>query len=198
MVMTMGENEDIDEETFWKKQIKEFWKIFAVVVVAVICIIIGVFLVLIWFINTSTIGGQGNWHIGDWTLNYVVGFMILLTLWELLFVGVPTALFFGVGGYLWWRRLPEEKKQEYRTREKKEKAHKKEKYGGGGGGSIFMLIAYCIYHAVMGTYNAQFGWYSYTYWLYSFFYLIAWMLIVLGGPIIIILIIVYFVKWRKK
>ena len=100
-----------------------------------ICIIIGLFLVLIWFINTSTIGGQGTWHVGDWTLNYVIGFMILLCLWELLFVGVPTALFFGVGGYLWWRRLPEEKKQEYRGREKKEKAHKKEKYGGGGGGS---------------------------------------------------------------
>ncbi|MFW9867368.1 MAG: hypothetical protein ACFFEN_14830 [Candidatus Thorarchaeota archaeon] len=194
----MGETEDINEETFWKKKVKEFWKVLIVLIVAVVCIIIGVFLVLIWFINTSTIGGMGHWHIEDWTLNYVLGFIILLCLWELLFVGVPTVLFFGVGGYLWWRRLPEEKKQEFRTREKKEKKHKKEKYGGGGGGSIFLFIAYCIYHAVMGTYNAPFGWYSYTYWLYSFFYLIAWMLIVLGGPVVIILIIVYFVKWRKK
>jgi len=194
----MGENEGTDVEAFWKSKIKEFKWIFIIVVVAVICIIIGIFLVLIWFINTSTIGGHGTWHIGDWTLNYVVGFMILLCLWELLWVGVPTALFFGVGGYLWWRRLPDEIKQDFKTREKKGKPHKKEKYGGSGGGGVFILIAYCIYHAVMGTYNAPFGWYSYTYWLYSFFYLIAWMVIVLGGPVIIILIIVYFVKWRKK
>ncbi len=194
----MSENEEISDEAFWKGKLRKHKKALLVMIIAGICVFVGALLVLIWFIETSPLGGQGKWTFNEWTLNYVVGFYILIILWELLFVGVPSGLFFGLGGYLWWRRLPEEEKQEFKDREKKSKKQKAETWGGGGGFGFFMFIAYCIYIAVDGNYNAQFGSRSYTYWVASWFLTFMWILIIFGIPIGIILLIVYLTKWRKK
>lgn len=194
----MAENEDLSDEVFWMKKMKEHWKTLIVVIIAGICALVGAILVLIWFIETSTLGGKGTWTLNRWTLDYVVGFWILIILWELLFVGVPSGLFFGIGGYIWWRRLPEDEKLQFKEREKKAKAYRKEKYGGGGGFSFFMFIAYCIYIALDGHYKTQFGDKPYSYWLYSYLLTFMWIVIIIGIPIAIILLIVYFTVWRKK
>ncbi len=185
------------EETFWKNKLKQHWKALAVVIAAGVFIVIGAIIVGIWFIETSPLGAYGAATFNAWSLNWVLGFVILLFLWELLFVGIPTGLFFGVGGYLWWRRLPDEEKAEIKARDKSKK-HTKETVGGGGGFGIVMFIAYCLYHGIMGNYYTPFGTYSYAFWIYSYLLTIAWMLIVLGGLAIIILTIVYFAVWRKK
>jgi len=193
-------NELTSEEKFWGKKLKEHWKALAVAIIGVIVAFIGGLLVLIWFISTSPIGAQGTALIGDWNLDWVVGFTILITVWELLFVGSPAALFFGLGGYLWWRGLAEEEKQEFKDREKRKKPHRKEKYGGSGGGGGLMFIAYCLYHWIITpqTYYTTFNSLPYTYWLSTGFLTLMWMFIVLGIPVIIILIIVYFTYWKKK
>jgi len=193
----MENSHKLSDEQFWKKKIKEFWKTFLVMIIAGVCAFVGALLVLFWFIQTSPIGGYGLWYFNDWSLMHGVSFMILLILWELLFVGVPAVLFFGVGGYLWWRRLPAETKQEFKDREKK-KTHRTRDVGGGGGFSFFMFIAYCIYIAVQGNYDKAFGTLPYSYWIYSWFLTFMWILIVLGIPALIVLIIVYFKVWRKK
>ncbi|MFX1320602.1 MAG: hypothetical protein ACFFAQ_03050 [Promethearchaeota archaeon] len=192
--------EDVSDEIFWKNIIKQYWKIFVICIIAVIVCAIGVLLVLVWFIETSTLGGQGEWTFNQWTLNYVVGFMILIILWELLLVGVPAALFFGVGGYLWWKKLPDEEKQVFKGREKREKKKYKhsKNWGGGGGFNIFMFIAYCIVIAIDGNYNTRFGQLDYSYFIYAWFFTIMWLLIIFGIPVVIILLIVYFKVWRKK
>jgi hypothetical protein len=193
----MSEDE-ISAKTFWKGWVRKHKTTLLAVIIGGICAFIGLLLVLIWVIEANPFVDPRTGTFNNWTLNYVVGFIIILILWELLFVGVPTGLFFGVGGYLWWRRLPEEEKQEYKEREKKEKQHRKEKVGGGGGFSFFMFLAYCIYIAVDGNYNAQFGSQPYTYWLYSYMLTFMWIVIVFGGLAAIVLIILYFTKWRKK
>lgn len=190
-------SEESSEETYWKNKIKEHWKAFVVVIIACICLAIVALLVLIWYILTSPIGGMGTWTFDQWTLNNIVGFIIQIVLWELLFVGLPAAVFFGLGGYLWWSRLPAEEKEEYKAREKTKK-HRKRNTGGGGGGGLFMFIAYCIYIAVDGNYNAQFGSQPYSYWVFSWFYTVLWLIIIFGIPAGIILLIVYFTYWRKK
>ncbi|MFX0003910.1 MAG: hypothetical protein ACFE9C_00530 [Candidatus Hodarchaeota archaeon] len=193
----MESSNESSDEVFWKNKIKEYFKTFIVIIVAGVVAIIGAVLVFFWFMYTSPIGGQGTWLIGQWTLMHIVCFFILLILWELLFVGLPVALFFGVGGYIWWSRLPEEKKKEFRDREKK-KTHRARDAGGSGGGGAFLFIVYCIYMAVLGYYDVPFGTYRYSFWIEHWFYMIAWILIVLGIPACLILLIVYLTVWRKR
>ncbi|MBA7554941.1 hypothetical protein ES705_47581 [subsurface metagenome] len=189
--------EELSDELFWKQKIKKHLTTFIVIIIAGICIVTGAILVLFWFIQTSPIGLQGTATFDQWSLDWIVGFYILVILWELLFVGIPTGLFFGVGGYIWWNRLPDEEKQEFKARDKK-KTHTKRNAGGGGGFSFFMFIAYCIYMGIQGNYYAEFGSQPYSYWVYSWFLTIMWILIVFGVPICIILLIVYLTVWRKK
>jgi len=189
-------NEELSDEQFWKKKIKEHMPLFIVIIIAGACVFTGILLVLFWFIETSPIGQQGE-LIGDWSLDWIVGFYILVILWELLFVGIPTGLFFGVGGYVWWNRLPDEEKDEFRARDKKE-SHRKRNAGGGGGGSFFMFIAYCIYIGIQGNYYAPFSSQPYSYWVYSWFLTLMWIFIIMGIPACIILLIVYLTVWRKK
>lgn len=193
----MSNEEKVSEEQFWKGIVKEYRTIIIIAIVAVIVLFIGALLVGYWFIQTTPLGGQGTWTFDEWTLNYLVGFMILIMLWELLFIGVPAGVFFGVGGYIWWSNLPQEKKQEFKDREKK-KSHRKKNYGGGGGFSFFIFIAFCILIALKGKYNAQFGSESYSFWIYSWFEAFMWIFIYFGIPVIIICIILYLTVWRKK
>ncbi|NVM36547.1 MAG: hypothetical protein HWN81_13200 [Candidatus Lokiarchaeota archaeon] len=185
------------EEQFWKDFIKKHTNSFIVLIIACVCVIIGALLVVFWIIEVNPFVHPRTGTFNDWTLNYIVGFIIQIILGELLFVGIPTGLFFGAGGYLWWRKLPAEEKQEFKEREKKE-THRTKDYGGGGGFSFFMFIAYCIYIAVDGNYNATLGSQPYSYWVYSWFLTLMWIIIVLGIPAGIILLIVYFKVWRKK
>ena len=190
-------SEELSDVLYWKKTIKNHLTAFIVIIIAGVCIVTGAVLVLFWFIETSPIGLQGTATLDQWSLDWIVGFYILMILWELLFVGVPTGLFFGVGGYIFWSRLPDEEKQEHKARDKK-KSHRKRNVGGGGGGSFFMFIAYCIYMGIQGNYYAEFGSQPYSYWVYSWFLTIMWILIIFGIPICIILLIVYLTVWRKK
>ena len=189
-------SEDLKEKTYWEKKIKEHWKPFVVVIIALIFAFIGAIMVLIWFIETSPIGAHGDALIGDWSLDWIVGFMILLILWELLFVGLPLAVFFIVGFYIWWKRLSDEDKAEFKARDKKK--HRARNTGGEGGGGLLMFIAYCIYIGLQGNYYAPFKSQYYSYWVYAWFYTLMWLVIIFGIPIGIILIIVYFAVWRKK
>ncbi len=193
----MENSNDISEEQFWKEAIKKHTNAFIVMIVAAVCLIIGAVLTLFWIIEVNPFVDPQTGLIGNWTLNYIVGFFIQLILAELLFVGAPAALFFGLGGYLWWSKLPAEDKEWFRARDKKEK-HRKQNWGGGGGFGFFMFIAYCIYIAVDGNYNTPIGTKPWGYWVYSWFLTLMWILIVLGIPALIILIIVYFTYWRKK
>ena len=192
----MENSEKLKEEEYWKKKIKEHWKPFVVVIIALICAFIGAIIVLIWFIETSDIGAQGTALVGDWSLDWIVGFIILLILWELLFVGIPIVVFFIVGFYIWWNRLSDEDKAEFKARDKKK--HRARNTGGEGGGGLLMFIAYCIYIGLQGNYYAPFSSQPYSYWVYAMFYTLMWLAIIIGIPICIILIIVYFAVWRKK
>ena len=192
-------SEEKSKETYWKEFAKKNWKLIAIALAACVVLFVVALVVIISYINTSPIGGQGTWTIDQWTLNNIVGFIIQIVLWELLFVGLPAGVFFGLGGYFWYTRLSDEEKQDMKAREKANK-HRKRNAGGSGGGGFFMFIAYCIYMGAQtpNMYIASFGSQPYSFWIYGMFYTLLWIFIIIGIPVVIILIIVYFTVWRKK
>ncbi len=160
----------------------------AIVVLCYIAVI-----VVIWHIETTPIGNYGTATIDQWSLDWIVGFVIVLILWELLFVGLPAGLFFGLGGYFWWQRLPADEKEWYKKEEKK--SHKSRNAGGSFG--LVLFIAYCIYIAIEGNYYTAFGSLPYTYWVYSYLLTMVWLLIIIGIPIAIAGLI-YLRYWLNK
>ncbi|MBY9021040.1 MAG: hypothetical protein KGD67_08275, partial [Candidatus Lokiarchaeota archaeon] len=99
----MENSNEVSDEVYWKNAIKKHLTAFIVVIIAGVFVVIGAILVLFWFMLTSPIGLQGTATLDQWSLDWIVGFYILVILFELLFVGIPTGLFFGVGGYIWYK-----------------------------------------------------------------------------------------------
>jgi len=179
---------------FWPRKIMEHWKAFTVFIIGCVFAIVGAILVLFWFIETSSIGAMGTATIGEWTLAWIWEFFIFLILWELLIVGIPVAIAFGVGWYLFWNRLSAEEKAEFKARDKKK--HRGSSAGGGFG--LAMFIAFSIYMYFKGDFFTPFGDYPYSYWVYSWFQALGWLLVICGIPAAIILTVVYLKIWRKK
>lgn len=192
----MEPNDSIDSKEFWKQKIKAHWLMFTLCIIAIVACTIGALMVFIWHIETSPIGLQGDATFDQWSLNWIVGFFIVLILWEMLFIGVPAGLFFGLGGYLWWRRLPTEEKNGFNAKWSSEKKSKHAR-NAGGGFSLVLFIFFCIYMMINGTYYAEFGSQPYSYWIYSYLMMIGWILIIIGIPAAIICVIWYITKGRK-
>ena len=189
----MEEVQKKNDEQFWKEEVKKHWKFLILCVAAIVILFIIAINVLIWHIQTSPIGNYGTATFDQWSLDWIVRFIIVLILWELLFVGLPAALFFGLGGYLWWQRLPADEKKGFKDQEKR--SHNKRNTGGGFG--LLLFIAYCIYIAIDGNYYTAFGSQPYSYWLYSYFLMIGWLMIIFGIPMAVAGLL-YLRYWLKK
>ena len=190
----MEENKTCSSDEFWKKIIKNHWLAFIIFIIGCICTLAGAIYVLFWHIETSSIGVMGTATIGEWTLSWIWQFFIYLIFWELLFVGIPAAIAFGVGWIIFKKRLSSEEKYEFDNRDKQK--HRKSSAGGAFG--IFMFIVFSIYMYIKGDFYTPFDNYGYSYWIYSWFEALGWLLIIFGIPIGIILLIVYFMVWKKK
>jgi len=179
---------------FWTGFITRHWKAFIVFVVGCIAALIGAVLVLFWYMETSTIGAMGTATIGEWSVVMIWSFFSYLILWELVIIGIPAGIAFGVGWYVFWRQLPDQDKSMFKARDKR----KHHGSSAGGGFGLFMFIAFSIYLYLIGEINTPLGDKSYSFWVYSWFTALGWLLIIAGVPAVIILILVYFTVWRKK
>jgi len=188
-----GEMMDCSND-FWSKKITQHWKAFIVFVIGCIIALAGAVLVLFWFIETSEFGAMGTATIGEWSLAWIWGFIIYLIFYELLIIGIPAAIAFGLGWYIFWKRLSEEEKAEIKGREKKK--HRGSSAGGGFG--FFMFIAFSILMYLRGEFSTPLGNFPYSYLVYTWFTALGWLLLIGGIPAAIILILVYFTIWKKK
>jgi hypothetical protein len=188
----MDERKDCGDGAFWLKKIRKHWIVFLLFVIGCIIAFAGALMVLFWHIDTSQAGAMGMATIGDWTLAWIWEFFIFLIIWELILIGIPIAIAFGLGYNFWWKNLPEEERAEFEGRWRGRGTAE------GGGFSFGMFIAYSLYMYINGEFYTPFGNYAYSFWVNAWFHMLAWLLIIFGIPAAIILTIVYFTVWRKK
>ncbi|MFX1237843.1 MAG: hypothetical protein ACFE8P_09000, partial [Promethearchaeota archaeon] len=161
--MEKNEENTINNEKFWKEEIKKHWKALVLGAVAFVGLLIVAVVVFIWHVETTPFGNQGTATFNEWSLEWIVGFVIVLVLWELLFVGLPAVLIFGVGGYLWWKTLTSDEQAKFKCEDKKKEKKYKHAGGCGCGCGLFMFIAFCIFMAIHGAYSVPFGSQPYSY-----------------------------------
>jgi hypothetical protein len=180
-------SEDISEEdwSFIKIMLKRHWKVGILFIIGIIAAIVGAILTLFFVMFNSDIGGYGNWTIGDFSFGHIILFLLWLVLWELLFVGIPAAVFFGLTYGIWWYRLPQEEKELMKQKDKEEKGLEKHSNAAGGVFGFIVFIVFLILISIDGNLFRRFNSIAYSYWIIKLFWALLIILLVAGIPALI-------------
>ncbi len=168
------------ESKSWKEFLKKHRVMFTVFVIAVVLIVVGAIYVFLWFVGDAQSIGMVPAILGLWSMGHIVTFILHLIFWEIILVGIPTALA-GAAGWLWWRRLPAEEKMERHSFGKRSRTT-----GGGGGVSLFFFIAFCIKVYLDGNWGMAIGTWTLNYVVYSMLWILIWIIVILGIPAAIV------------
>ena len=179
----MIEVESEQGEKIWKKFIRKHWKMLALLIVATIVAVISAILVFLWFVGDSQATGLVPETLNLWTMGYLLTFLLHLLFWEILFIGIPVVVAIAVIYFIWWKKLPDEERNEYRHRHLFGKQSKSR--DGGGAITFFVNIGFIIKVYIDGNWNIPFAMWKFDYLVYSYLWVIIWMVIIFGIPLVI-------------
>jgi hypothetical protein len=179
----MAELESEQNEKIWKKFIKKQWKMLALCITVAIVAVISAILVFLWFVGDAQATSLVPVTLNLWTMGYLVTFLLYLIFWEVLFIGIPVIIIVVAIYFLWWKRILGEERNEYR------RGHlfgKRSKSRDGGGAITFLVnIGFIIKVYLDGNWNVPFATWTFDYLVYSYLWVIIWMVIIFGIPIVI-------------
>jgi hypothetical protein len=170
-------------EKVWKKFIRKHWKMLAFLIVAAIVAAISVILIFLWFVGDAQATGLIPKTLNLWTMGYLVTFLLHLLFWEILFIGIPIIIVIAAIYFLWWKKLPDEESNEYRHGHLFSKKSKSR--NGGGAITFFVNIGFIIKVYLDSNWNVPFATWTFDYLVYSYLWVIIWIVIILGIPLVI-------------
>jgi hypothetical protein len=158
-------------------------KMLVLFIITAIIAAISAVLVFLWFVGdaqaTSLVPGTLNL----WAMGYLVTFLLHLLFWEVIFIGIPVLVAIAAIYFLWWKKLPAEERKEYRY------GHlfgKRSRSRDGGGAITFLVnIGFIIKVFLDGNWNVPFATWTFDYLVYSYLWVIIWMVIIFGIPLVI-------------
>ena len=183
----MVENEEKIKDEIWKKFLRRHWKVTLGFIAGAVGAVIAAVFVYLWRLADSQATGLVPQLLGNWTVGYIITFILNIILWEFLLVGIPVIAAAAVIFLQWWRKLPEEEREEYEGRPKKNRNRRRVFMGGSGGGLIpfVVIITWLIVVWVGGDWNTLFA----NWWIDDlvdyFIYAFLWDLLIFGVPAII-------------
>jgi hypothetical protein len=170
-----------DEDKIWKIFLRRHWKMFAVFIAIAIVAIIGAISVFRWFVGDAISTGLVPELLGEWSIGYLVTFLLNLLYWEILYIGIPVLIVVVLIIFLWWKKLPKEERKEYR------KGHlffgKSSKSDFGGGISFLVFIFFIIKVWLDGNWGLKFGTWEFEYLISTWITALIWVLIIFAIPI---------------
>jgi hypothetical protein len=191
---------EIGNKVFWKNLTIQYWYFVLIFGLIIIGAIIGFILTVNWYIDTSTIGGQGTWTFDQFSMGTSIEMVIFFFLWILLIVILPTlAVAVSLVAIIWFAVFTPELKEEIKLRFKKDEEHRK-KYGrkseGGGAFGFLMFIGVCIYVVLDGNWLTEFGSLNFRYFVDAWITVFIYGLVIFGIPATIIGIIWFLKKYE--
>lgn len=156
-------------KVFWKDLTVRYWYFILLFGLIFIGAIAGFLLTLEWYLDFS---GTGTNLLGDFSMKSGIIWILMLFVWELLIVALPTLVVGGsIVAILWFIVFPDDLKEELKSRTKnvekkaerwekrhehgKKKHHRSSQSGGAFGFLVF--IGFLIYIAVDGNWNTSFA-----------------------------------------
>jgi hypothetical protein len=162
----------------WKSFMRRHWGAVAILVLAGALAFGGAVYVFLWFVSDAQSSGMVPATLGIWTMANLIAFILHAVFWELLLIGVPTAVA-AAAGWRWWRRLPDGERRGYYF------GGRSRSTGGGGGASLLFFIAFCIKVFIDGKWNVSIATFTVNYVVGSMVTILEWGLAVFGIPIAI-------------
>ena len=170
-------------DKIWKNFLSKHWKMLVVFVIASIVFIAGAIVVLVWFVEDAQLTGLVPGTLDLWTMGYLVTFLLHLILWEILFIIIPVIIAIVTIYFLWWKRLPSGEREEYKRGHLFGKHSKKT--DGGGAISLLVNIGFIIKVYLDGNWDVPFATWEFDYLVYSYLWVLFWIVIIFGVPIAI-------------
>ena len=200
----MSDIEDIEKtaqnvvdnvKEFFRGLMKKYWYLLVLVIIGIVGAFIGFILVILTFINNTGTPPIATWTFNQFSVGTVVLISVLLILWMLLLVVLPTMGYFGIiAGVSWWKILSSDEKSTLKIWMKQEdrKEHRKKRMkrsGGSGGFSFLTILAFLIIVFVNGNWWTLFGNLNFSYFVIAYLTGIIWMAIIAAivGTILLIL-----------
>ncbi|MFX0056150.1 MAG: hypothetical protein ACFFAX_10065 [Promethearchaeota archaeon] len=177
----MNESEEfLDEKQ--KRFLKRHWKmtiVFAVIFAAAVAVAILVFL---WFIDTAQTSGLVPSMLGEFTIGYLITFILHMIFWELALVASWVIVAVAAIYFLWYKQLPEEEQDI--TRGERGRREEGDAFG------FLVAVFWLIITWIEGRWDLAFEAWTLDVWVYSWISAFLWVLLIFGIPIA-----VYFFWW---
>ena len=164
----------------WKKFLTHHWNMLISWIIAAIIAAIGAVLVYSWFVGDAQSTNLVPAVLGQWSMGYIVTFILHLVFWELLIIGIPVAIA-AIICWQWWKQIPDEERKEYHFFTKGTRSER-----GGGGISFLFFVAFCIKVYLDGNWHIAIASWTLDYVVDSTITILFWGAIVFGIPAIII------------
>jgi hypothetical protein len=179
----MVESEQISNEKIWKIFIQKHWKMFATWIAAAVIAVIGAILVFLWFVGDAQATNLVPQTLNLWTMEYLVTFILHTIFWEIILIGIPAIIFVAAVYFLWWKKLPVEERQDYRHRH----LFGKKSRGRDSGGAVTFLVnlGFILKVYLDGNWSIPFATWTFDYLVYSYLWVLLWMAVIFGIPLLI-------------
>jgi hypothetical protein len=175
----MIEENEVAEDSGWRRFFRKHWNVFAVFVAAAILAVAGAVYVFVWFTGNAQSIGLVPSALATWSMNNLVMFILHAIFWELVLIGIPVAIG-AIIGWQWWKRIPEEEKKQYNLSTKSSRSRSAE-----GAISPLLFIAFAIKVYVDGQWNAPIAGFSLDYVVGSMVTILVWIAVIFAIPAII-------------
>jgi hypothetical protein len=170
-------------EKVWKKFLERHWQMLVLFIIVAAIAVIGAVYVFLWFVKDAQITGLVPSTLNQWTIGYIVTFLLNLIFWEIIFIVIPVGIVAIVIYLLWWKKLPDKERDEYN------RGHlfgKRSRWADGGGAvSLFINIIFIIKIYYDGNWDKPIATWEFNYLVYSYLWALFWILVIFGIPIAI-------------
>ena len=180
----MSTEENSSEQSsklFWKNLVIRYWVYVLIFGLIMIGAIIGFILTLDWYLVNASIGGQGTWTFNQFSMGTGVEWIIILFLWLLVIIGLPSSVLVGlIVGIIWFAVFDPELKEEIKLRSKREE-EKKRRLGrtseSSGLFGFLMFIGVCLYIALDENWMTEFGNLNIGYFVNAWIAVFLWVVV---------------------